>query len=150
LLSLNFYPHTFSGLSVGVITDETWTDTIIASLASCKVRAVIRFLHTGQSAAKIHRGLCRVYGDNVSDICVKEGGRKFRDGRTNVHDGGGHELVQKVDQCLRGKRHFMISELSEEFRQTSTTTLYRIVTDRLGCHTVCARWVPKQLTDLAA
>jgi len=27
------------------------------------------------------------------------------------------ELVQKVDQCLRGKRRFTISELSEEFPQ---------------------------------
>jgi cytochrome c-type biogenesis protein CcmH/NrfF len=41
-------------------------DTIIAAPASGKVRAVIRFLHTeGQSAAEIHRRLCRVYGDNV-------------------------------------------------------------------------------------
>jgi cytochrome c-type biogenesis protein CcmH/NrfF len=41
-------------------------DPIIAAPASCKVRAVIRFLHTeGQSAAEIHRRLCRVYGDNV-------------------------------------------------------------------------------------
>ena len=60
------------------------------------------------------------------------------------------ELVQKVNQCLCGKRHFTISELSEEFPQTSRTTLYRIVTDRLGYHKFCARWVPKQLTDLAA
>jgi hypothetical protein len=41
-------------------------DTIIAAPASCKVRAVIRFLHTkGQSAAEFHRRLCRVYGDSI-------------------------------------------------------------------------------------
>jgi hypothetical protein len=41
-------------------------DTIIAAPASCKVRAVICFLHTEeQSAAKIHLRLCRVYGDNI-------------------------------------------------------------------------------------
>jgi len=41
-------------------------DTIIAAPASCKVRAVIRFLHAeGQSAAEIHHRLCRVYGNNV-------------------------------------------------------------------------------------
>jgi transposase len=34
--------------------------------ASCEVRAVIRFLHAErQSAAEIHRRLCRVYGDTV-------------------------------------------------------------------------------------
>jgi hypothetical protein len=74
-----------------------------------------------------------------------------------MHDEGGQErhlivtdeLVQKVDQCLHGKR-FTISELSEEFPQTSRTILYRIVTDRLGYHKFSARWVSKQLTDLAA
>jgi hypothetical protein len=41
-------------------------DTIIAAPASCTVHAVIRFLETeGQSAAEIHRRLCRVYGDNI-------------------------------------------------------------------------------------
>jgi len=93
-------------------------DTIIASPASCKVRAVIRFLHAqGQSAAEIHRRLCRVYSDNVmSDSCVREWCRKFRDGRTDVHDEGGQErhsivtdeLLQKVNQCLRGKRLFHV------------------------------------------
>ena len=55
-------------------------DTIIAAPASCKVCAVIRFLHAeGQSAAEIHRRLCRVYRDNVmSDSCVREWCRKFR------------------------------------------------------------------------
>jgi hypothetical protein len=75
-----------------------------------------------------------------------------------MHDEGGQErqsivtdeLVQKVDQCLRGKNRFTISELSEEFSQTSRTTLYRIFMDRLGYQKFCARWVPKQLTDLAA
>jgi len=82
-------------------------DTIIAAPTSFEVRTVIRFLHAqGQSMAKIHRRQCRVYGDNVlSDSCVREWCRKFRDGRTDVHDKGGQarhsivadELVQKVD-----------------------------------------------------
>ena len=65
-------------------------DTINAAPASCKVRAVIRFPHAGQSAAEIHRLLCCAYGDNVmSDSCVREWCRKFRDGRTDMHDEGG-------------------------------------------------------------
>jgi len=109
-------------------------DTIIAAPASCKIRAVIRFLHTeGQSAAEIHRRLCRVYGDNVtSDSCVREWCRKFTDGHTDLHDECGQgrhsivtdELVQKVDQYVRGKRRFTISEFSEEFPQNSRTALY--------------------------
>ena len=96
-------------------------DTIIAAPVSCKVRAGIRFLHTeGQSAAEIHRRLCRVYGDKVmSDSCVRKWCRKFRDGHTDVLDEGGQERhsivtdehVQKVNKCLRGKRRFTILEL---------------------------------------
>jgi hypothetical protein len=94
----------------------------------------------------------------MSDRRVREWYKKFRDGHTDMRDEGGQErhsivadkLVQKVDQCLHGKCHFMISELSENFPQTSRTTLYRIVTDRLGYQKFCARWAPKQLTDLAA
>jgi hypothetical protein len=63
--------------------------TIIAAPASCEVRAVIRFLRAGQSAVEIHRRLCRVYGDNIiSDGCVREWCRNFRDGCTDVHDEG--------------------------------------------------------------
>jgi len=97
-------------------------DTITAAPASCEVRAVIRFLHAeGQSAGEIRHWWCRVYSDNVmSDSCVREWCRKFRDGRSDVHEEGGQgrhsivtdELVQKVDQCVRGKHRFMISELS--------------------------------------
>jgi len=88
-------------------------DTINAAPASCKVRAVVRFLHAaGQSAAEIHHRVCRVYGDNVmSDSCVREWCRKFRDGHTDLHDESGQgrhsvvtdELVQNIDQWVRGK-----------------------------------------------
>jgi hypothetical protein len=67
---------------------------------------VIRFLHAeGQRVAKIHCILCPVYGDNImSDSCVRERCRNFRDGHTDVHDEVGQgqhsivtdKLVQKV------------------------------------------------------
>jgi transposase len=66
-------------------------DTIIAAPASCKVlHAVIGFLHAeGQSVAEILRRLCRVHGDNVmSESCVREWCRKFRNGCTDVQDEG--------------------------------------------------------------
>ena len=111
-------------------------DTTIAVPASCEVHAVIHFLHAEvQRAAEIHRRLCRVYGDTVmSNSCLREWCRKFRDGHTDVHDEGGQgrhsivtdELVQKVDQCVRGKRRFTIPELSEKFPQTSRTTFIEL------------------------
>jgi transposase len=73
-------------------------DTIIVDPANCEARAVIRLLHAeGQSVAEIHLRLCRIYGDNVmSDSCVRKWCRKFKDGRTDVHDEGGqgrHSIV---------------------------------------------------------
>jgi len=53
----------------------------------------------------------------------------------------------KVNQCIRGKRRFTTTELSEQFPQTSRTTLYRVVMDRLGYLKFCAWWVTKQLID---
>jgi hypothetical protein len=85
-------------------------DTTIGAPASFEVCDVIRFLNLeGQSAAEIHCRFCRVYGDNVmSDSCVREWCRKFRDGHTDVHDKGGQtqhsivtdELIHKVVRKL--------------------------------------------------
>ena len=66
---------------------------------------------------------------------MREWCRKFGDGHNDMHDEGGQgrhssvteELVQKVDNCMRGKRRFTISELSEEFPQILRTTLYRLL-----------------------
>jgi hypothetical protein len=45
--------------------------------------------------------LCRVYGDNImSDSCTREWCRKFRDGRTDVHDKGGQERLSIVTDEL--------------------------------------------------
>jgi hypothetical protein len=66
-------------------------DTIIAASASCEVCAMIQFLPAeGQSTVEIHCRLCCVYGENViSDSCVREWCRKFRDGSIDVHDKSG-------------------------------------------------------------
>jgi len=84
-------------------------DTTIAEPVSCEVRAVNRFLHAeGQRAAEIPCPLCRVYGDNVmSDSSVREWCRKFRDGRTDVHDEGGQGRLSTVTDGLVQKSRLM-------------------------------------------
>ncbi|GBL94311.1 hypothetical protein AVEN_16827-1 [Araneus ventricosus] len=54
----------------------------------CELRSVIRFLQAeGNSAAEIHRKMRHVYGENfMSDGVVREWCRKFKGGRTDVHD----------------------------------------------------------------
>lgn len=128
-------------------------DAIIEAPAKCEVRAVIRFLQAeGHSAAEIHRRMCQVYGENfMSDGCVREWCRKFREGRTDVHDEGGQgrpslvtdDLVKKVAKVVREGGQFTISELSSKFPQISRTVLYEIVTSTLGYHKFCEKWVLK-------
>uniref|UniRef100_A0A8C5SQD0 Mos1 transposase HTH domain-containing protein n=1 Tax=Laticauda laticaudata TaxID=8630 RepID=A0A8C5SQD0_LATLA len=123
----------------------------------CEVRSVIRFL-----LAKKHKPieffwqLCEVYGDNI----ITEGGVrqwciKFKNGQTNVHDEqrSGYpnivtdELVAKVDDKIRENRRFTVTELLLSFPQISRSLLHEIVTQKLGYHKFCARWVPKILTE---
>ena len=58
------------------------------------------------------------------------------------------ELVEKVDKAVRTRRRFTISELSDDFPEISRTSLFCVVTENLGYRKYCARWVPKQLTDV--
>lgn len=130
---------------------------LIDSPAKCELRSVIRFLQAeGNSAAEIHRRMSRVYGESfISDGVVREWCRKFKDGRTDVHDEGGQgrksvatdNLVQRVDEEVRGNRRFTINDLSIKFPEVSRSSLYTIVTEHLGYRKICARWVPKMLTD---
>jgi hypothetical protein len=63
----------------------------IGTPGKCEICAVIRFLQVeGHSAAEIHCRMSAVCGPNfMSDKYVREWCRKFRDGRTDVHDEGG-------------------------------------------------------------
>jgi hypothetical protein len=53
---------------------------------SCEIRVVFRFLHAkNMSAAKIHRELCAVYGQNVpSEGTVRQCCKMFKDGRKSI------------------------------------------------------------------
>lgn len=125
--------------------------------AKCELRSVIRFLQAERnSAAEIHRRMSQVYGDNfMSDGAVREWCRKFNDGRTDVHNEGGQgrksvatdNRVHRVDVAIRQDRRFTISELMVKFPEVSRSSLYSIVTEQLHYKKLCARWVPKMLTD---
>jgi hypothetical protein len=85
----------------------------------------------------------------MNEGTVRQWCRMFKHGQTNVHDeeGSGRpsvvsdDLVHSVDQKICERRHFTISELSCEFPHISCTVVYEIITDGLGCHKFCARWV---------
>lgn len=129
----------------------------IENPASCEVRSVIRFLLAkNHKPIEIYRQLCKVYGNNV----ITEGGVRqwcirFKSGRTNVHDEerSGRpsivtdELVAKVDEKIQESRRLTMTELSFSFPQISRSLLHEIVTQNLGYHKFCARWIPKILTE---
>jgi hypothetical protein len=129
----------------------------INNLASCEIRAVVRFLHAkNMSAAEIHRELCVVCCQNVmSEGTVRQWCRMFKDGRTDVLDeersgrpsAVSDDPVRSVDQKNCERRRFKISELSCEFPQISRTVLYDNIPVRLGYHhKFCSRLVPNVLT----
>ena len=67
-------------------------------------------------------------------------------GRTDVHDAGGQGR-KRVDQAIRENRRFTISVLSDSFPDISRSALYTIVSERHHYRKLCARWVPKMLSD---
>jgi len=57
------------------------------------------------------------------------------------------DLVRKVNERVRDDSRFTISDLSLHFPQISRTLLCETVSSHLGYRKVCARWVPKILTE---
>lgn len=97
-----------------------------------------------------------MYGNIIITVGgVRQWCTKFKNGRANVHDeqrsglssSVTDELVTKVDK-IRENRRFTITELSLSFSLISPSLLHKIVTEKLGYHKCCVRWVPKILTFL--
>ncbi|GFW87640.1 histone-lysine N-methyltransferase SETMAR [Trichonephila clavipes] len=125
--------------------------------ADCEIRSVIRFLTAKNvSAAEIHRQISDVYGPNaMSSSKVHKWVRAFKDGRENVHDEprSGRpsaitdDLVKAVDEKIREDRRFTISTLALEFPNVGRITLHKVVSEKLKFRKLCARWVPRLLTE---
>lgn len=121
-------------------------------------RSVIRFLWAeGVSGAEIHRRLSVQYGSSVlPQRSVYEWIEKFRNGRTSVkHDEGAgrpftatnEETIERSREMILLDRRLTIDEVAHRL-QISHGSAYEIIHNRLGFRKVCARWVPKQLTQL--
>ena len=57
------------------------------------------------------------------------------------------ELVVKINEKIHENCRFTITEFSLKFPQISRSLLHEIVTEKLGYHKFCARWVPKLLSE---
>ena len=124
--------------------------------STVEVRAVVRFLNARNfSAAEIHRQLVEVYGKNVtSRQSVVKWCSKFKNGRVETDDYArsgrpitAHTTENKarVERALLENRRLTIDELEDELN-ISHGSIVRIIKD-LNFHKVCARWVPRALSE---
>ena len=119
---------------------------------------MIEFLTAeGKMPIRIHERLKNVYGDATVDVstvrrwvrsCKEAEGQtrladKRRSGRpaTAVTPGN----IQRVDDIIRGDRRVRTDELCRilSFSKGSVITIIH----QLGYRKVCARWIPRMLTD---
>ncbi|GFW23747.1 histone-lysine N-methyltransferase SETMAR [Trichonephila clavipes] len=122
----------------------------------CEVLSVIRFLHEkGQRPADIHKEIVSVYRSIMSRQNVTKWCLHFSEGRTDVHDEQrtgrpsviSDALLQRTEEVIRANRRLGLKEMLQIIPEVSITTLYEVVTVKLGYRKLCARWVPKMLTE---
>jgi len=58
-----------------------------------------------------------------------------------------YELLQEIEGEIYANRHVTLRELHRIIPEMSKTTIHETVTEELGYRKLCARWVPKMLTD---
>ena len=131
-------------------------DLPLPSPAKCELHSVIRFLSAKNTTpVDIHSQLCEVYGDKCMTIKhVRKWCKWFKEGRKDVHDerrsgrpSTSDEMVAQVEKTMLRDRRLTTYELSEMIPDVSKSNIHRILTDKLGYVKVCARWVPRMLSE---
>lgn len=123
-----------------------------------KQRAVIEFLTLEkETVSAIHKRLQMVYGDDTVDRSTVGRWAKLTaagKGHANVYDrprcgrpqsARTEATIEKVNDFIAEDRRVTVAELSLKL-DIGEATVCRLIKD-LGFSKVCARWVPRQLTD---
>lgn len=128
-----------------------------------EIRSVIKFLTAEKcTPIEIHRRLCTVYGEN--NVCslrtVERWNKLFIEGRTSIDDDertgrpsdGIEETVRCVRALLQEDRRLTITDLQQQMaaqysHTASHGTIHTALKQHLEMTKVCARWVPRQLSD---
>ncbi|KAG8227149.1 hypothetical protein J437_LFUL001693 [Ladona fulva] len=120
-------------------------------------RAAVRFLWAkGLSTEEVHREMHPMYGDNcLSRKAVCNWIQMLNKGRENIRDrerpGRPAEVsteatVQRVEQIIRNDRRVTINDVARAVG-CSHGTAYNIMHEQLKFRKICARWVPRQLSE---
>jgi histone-lysine N-methyltransferase SETMAR len=125
--------------------------------ADCEVRSAIRSLNAQNVCAiDIHRQLMAVYGEGVmNDSSVRKWCRMFDAGRTNVHDKERsrhpslitEDLKKEVEKQIQQDRRLTLDQLHDKFSRISRSLFHEILSKHFGYKKICARWVPRMLSD---
>jgi len=117
----------------------------------------IKFLvKLGKSRNKIREMLVQVYGDNaMKKTAVYKWMNRFFEGRESVTDeersgrpatSRNEENIAKIRQIVRENRRLIIRSKAEQVN-INRETVRKILTEDLDMRKVCAKMVPKELTD---
>ena len=120
-------------------------------------RAVIKFLVLeGQSSKQVEERLTSVYGQYFpSSSTIKRWVKEFQRGRESLEDdprsgrpttSTSPENIEKVHKLVIENRRISLYEL-EEATGISDGSIHNILHDELHMSKVCAKWVPKMLSD---
>lgn len=92
----------------------------------CKLLSIIHFLLIeGNNDIEIHSRKTRVHDqDFMSNGVVQEWCRDFKGSQRDIHD--------EHDQVVQERQRFTITELSDDFPETSRSSIYTIITEQLG------------------
>jgi hypothetical protein len=129
---------------------------LIQSPTKCEVHSVIQFLNAkDECPVEIHKQIVAVYGNIMNRQHVTKWCHEFPEGRTDVHDEQRSSRPSLISDDLRQEsegeicvnRHMTIRDLHHIIPEVSKTTIHEAVTEKLVYGKLCARWVPKMLTD---
>jgi len=131
-------------------------NSLIENPIGREIQAVIWFFNTKNlTAAKIHQQLCGVYGTSaMSEGKMRQWVRQLKDGQKNMHDEnrGGHPSFMQDD--FVEKVYNKIVKIGGSQFQSYQCVFHKFyihysmkVAEGMHYNKVCARWVPKVLTE---
>ncbi|GFS05988.1 histone-lysine N-methyltransferase SETMAR [Elysia marginata] len=131
--------------------------TPIKDWSKLEVRAVVRFFFSkGIRHSEIHKQIAETYGEGaMSRSRVYQWCTWFEEGRTILDDepksgrsksSTNKENTTRVDELIKCERRMKIRKIPLNL-EIPTSTVHEIVHDTFGYRKVCARWVPKVLSE---
>ncbi|GBO01683.1 hypothetical protein AVEN_138519-1 [Araneus ventricosus] len=120
-------------------------------------RSFTQFLRAeGEHASQIYLRMIKVYGEQCLALCtIFRWCQRYEAGRVNIKDlarpGQSHVVtnsatISAADELIRQNRRITTREIAVQL-SISKGAVHHIIHKKLGYGKVCARWVPKHLSE---